>query len=64
MTLATLDAQAIAQSQLNLYIQQQSENTAQYEIDSTIAALRGSVGLLSEIAQGNYLKYLKLREPV
>ena len=35
MTLATIEVQAVAQSQLNLYIQQQSEQSAYYEIDST-----------------------------
>ncbi|MBU7587017.1 MAG: hypothetical protein KAF91_29900 [Nostoc sp. TH1S01] len=34
MTQATIDAQAIAQFQLNLYIFEQSEELAEYEIDS------------------------------
>ncbi|MEH2033729.1 MAG: hypothetical protein V7K67_29620 [Nostoc sp.] len=34
MTLATIEVQAVAQSQLNLYIQQQSQESAYYEIDS------------------------------
>ncbi len=35
MTQLTLDAQAIAQSQLSLYIAEQSDEAAEYEIDST-----------------------------
>jgi hypothetical protein len=34
MTQATLDSQAVAQIELSAYIQQQSQQTAQYEIDS------------------------------
>ncbi|MBD2303042.1 hypothetical protein [Nostoc sp. FACHB-190] len=34
MTQATIDAQAIAQFQLNLYLTEQSEQASHYEIDS------------------------------
>ncbi|MEH1780667.1 MAG: hypothetical protein V7L26_16445 [Nostoc sp.] len=34
MALATFEVQSVAQSQLNFYIQQQSEESAYYEIDS------------------------------
>ncbi|WP_445634558.1 hypothetical protein NSTC745_06379 [Nostoc sp. DSM 114161] len=35
MTQATLDTQAIAQFQLNLHLSEQSDEVAEYEIDST-----------------------------
>ncbi|MBW4635740.1 MAG: hypothetical protein KME30_28835 [Iphinoe sp. HA4291-MV1] len=34
MTQATLDSQAVAQIELSAYMQQQSQETAQYEVDS------------------------------